>query len=301
LSRQRWGTFSVRDHVDPHPFAADVLLYDRLILPVPGDSQERTRWADAGWQPDRLDKLLEVLRTSGDEQKRHAITVTWNQNTRDLFNQRVLTASVVSGEANKLHWTRQLLAGELRPEAPVGVIPVSVVATYPSVDAAEQDWVENPADQPRAVLTAALAHSFLVPAPRGRGDLELLRDAVALADEEDFQQKRARMHAWQDDVLQKGISTPKAVEEMAQYVEEYNAATKKAMGEVYRKFAFTLIPIAIAAVPGPLSIPAGLAGIAELVKFWIFDRKPVIQAGDAEAGAMLHTVRTELGWKPLAA
>jgi len=33
--RERWGTFSVRDHVGDAPFVSEVLLYDRLVIPVP--------------------------------------------------------------------------------------------------------------------------------------------------------------------------------------------------------------------------------------------------------------------------
>jgi len=69
VSRQRWGTFSVRDHVGPQPFAADVLMYERLILPYPADAEERSNWAKSGWEPDRLDAILDLLRTGGAEDK----------------------------------------------------------------------------------------------------------------------------------------------------------------------------------------------------------------------------------------
>jgi hypothetical protein len=97
MGRQVWGTYSVKDHCDPNAFIADVLLYDRLVqrsespetvdlsrrerlalvgpaskryqdfhsvplvIPVPPDDEERKRWEDAGWQPDRLDNLLETV------------------------------------------------------------------------------------------------------------------------------------------------------------------------------------------------------------------------------------------------
>ena len=35
MPRQRWGTFSVRDHQDAGQLIPEVLLYDRLIFPVP--------------------------------------------------------------------------------------------------------------------------------------------------------------------------------------------------------------------------------------------------------------------------
>lgn len=38
-----WGTFSVADHLRRRPFVADVLLYDRLIVPVPDGDDEVQR------------------------------------------------------------------------------------------------------------------------------------------------------------------------------------------------------------------------------------------------------------------
>lgn len=35
MSIERWGAFSVVDHKDARKLAADVLLYDRLVLPAP--------------------------------------------------------------------------------------------------------------------------------------------------------------------------------------------------------------------------------------------------------------------------
>src|SRR4051794_5790277 len=62
--RELWGTFSVRDHCEERPFVADVMLYDRLIVPVPSDSTEWERWQhpDQDWDPARQKRLLDVFR-----------------------------------------------------------------------------------------------------------------------------------------------------------------------------------------------------------------------------------------------
>lgn len=45
--RERWGTFSVRDHMSDAPFVSDVLLYDRLIIPVsPTDKSQDEFWQE---------------------------------------------------------------------------------------------------------------------------------------------------------------------------------------------------------------------------------------------------------------
>ena len=46
-------------HLLPNPFFADVLLYDRLVLPYPSDAGERSRWNK--WNPYHLDACLEML------------------------------------------------------------------------------------------------------------------------------------------------------------------------------------------------------------------------------------------------
>jgi hypothetical protein len=84
---------------------------------------------------------------------------------------------------------------------------------------------------------------------------------------------------------------------MAQYVHEYNAATKKAERDVYTKFAFTLVPVLATALAGPIAPAVGVGAIANLVRFWVYDRKPVVKAGDSQAAAMFHTVQQELGWR----
>ena len=58
-----WGTFSVRDHLRERPFLAEVLLYDRLVIPIPPTEEhvEWERWEQNNWNPQRLKELLPVL------------------------------------------------------------------------------------------------------------------------------------------------------------------------------------------------------------------------------------------------
>jgi len=294
MSRERWGTFSVKDHTFENPYAADVLIYDRLIIPRPGDSEERALWAskERNWNPDLLDSLLEILRA--DKSGGRAITVPWNQTTRDLFNTRAETANLIDQEAH-YGLTRRLLSEDLRPEAPPGVVPTAVLSAYPSIIEAEKEWVDNEQVK-RETLTLAVKHHFLLPDPKGKTAQELLQEAVGLADDADFQRKRAKLYGWQDDVILKGLATEDALEEMEQYVIDYEAAVKRAVGEVYGKFAFTLIPIALTALGGPIGTLSGVSSIMNLVRFWIFDRKPIIKAGEGDVAAMFHDV-AEVGWR----
>ena len=40
MMRERWGAFSVRDHVSEAPYVSEVLLFDRLINSDPGSCQQ---------------------------------------------------------------------------------------------------------------------------------------------------------------------------------------------------------------------------------------------------------------------
>jgi hypothetical protein len=61
--RERWGTLSVRDHVDTGGLVGDLVLYDRLVFPIPQGDKERDRWDRQGWKPDLLDVRLRQLGT----------------------------------------------------------------------------------------------------------------------------------------------------------------------------------------------------------------------------------------------
>lgn len=61
LEVETWGTYSVRDHSRSRAFVADVLLYDRLMIPYPPNEAEVERWKTSGWDPDRLKTCLQTL------------------------------------------------------------------------------------------------------------------------------------------------------------------------------------------------------------------------------------------------
>lgn len=50
------GTFAVDDHLREHASVAELVLFDRLVLPKPpeNDTDEYARWTAFGWRPDDL-------------------------------------------------------------------------------------------------------------------------------------------------------------------------------------------------------------------------------------------------------
>jgi hypothetical protein len=73
-----WGTFSVIDHTRHQPFIADVLLYDRLVIPVPNGPDEVERWRGLHRDPDLQNRLLDIV---GDL----AVKIPWSLQLHDTW------------------------------------------------------------------------------------------------------------------------------------------------------------------------------------------------------------------------
>ncbi|MCP3855406.1 MAG: hypothetical protein GY698_11830 [Actinomycetia bacterium] len=55
MAIERWGSLSVKDHINTSDLITNVLLYDRLVIPVfteQADRDEREYWEAENWQPD---------------------------------------------------------------------------------------------------------------------------------------------------------------------------------------------------------------------------------------------------------
>src|SRR5438128_2340151 len=85
-----WGTFSVGDHLRRRPFVAEVLLYDRLVVPTPPDSDldEQRRWREQGWVPSRQQELLNLI---GQDR---VIRVPWTEFHRQNWEARYRKAQM---------------------------------------------------------------------------------------------------------------------------------------------------------------------------------------------------------------
>lgn len=53
-----WGCYSVADHLVANALVADLVLYDRLVVPVPDGDEDR--WERNGWEPERQAELLDA-------------------------------------------------------------------------------------------------------------------------------------------------------------------------------------------------------------------------------------------------
>lgn len=293
--RERWGTFSVIDHKNPSAFIPEILLYDRLVIPVPSNEKDRITWTDNGWAPDLLEERLKVL---GDV----AIESRWDETLQKEFQNRMQAlkydaADVVKEVQNAIPYqmTRRILAQQ--PVAlPKGVAQVTVVAAYQSEKDFKGDFSFD--EKSEEHLGLLLGQKIAFPISDGADDKDILLRTIDLATSEDFKKKRQKLYEWQEDVLKRKIVTNKAIEEMDELIGEYNDCVKKAVKKVYFNFAFTLGTVALGiaglALGSPLAI--GSAFIA-VTKFALLDSKPDIKASEeSKPAAMFHDIKKTLGW-----
>jgi hypothetical protein len=225
MGGQIWGTFSVKDHCQPNAFVREVLLFDRLVLPVPENDQERTRWLhpnaqdpEETWDPERLDRLRDILGTQdvpaqpapaggwlarmGRQWMRSAPAPApppltwdspWTEHRWQYYRSRVMRAQTIT-HSDAYYTTRQILAtGQDLP----GVI--EAVAAFPSAGRCRAEL--KPSDQPPADPTAAqallmLAAPLLTPRGDEGKDFGPLRDAAALARDAKFRAARQAYYDW---------------------------------------------------------------------------------------------------------
>jgi hypothetical protein len=295
--RSRWGTLSVRDHRDPRTLIPEILLYDRLIMPIPASHDDWPRWSERGWDPklltDRtlqLDDLVEQVRWGADLLKSWREGMKSAQANLDLQAEREVVKEAVK-EAVPYMFTRRVLARDRRYVDRDGVAP-EVVAAYPSLHDMEADrfWVtvDNPASQ--AEVSLLLARRFLVP-HHDKDPEGLLREIIKLAKDKDFQAKRQALYQWEREILSGplGLKPDEAVGKMAALLGAYEQAVRAAEQKVYKKAVFTVGAATVSTASALLGNPLGFAsGALTIAGFISMDRKINVQAGEAGAAAVFH-------------
>jgi hypothetical protein len=290
--------------VNDAPFVSDVLLYDRLVIPVADRADPSADEFWAKFDPEAQRRCLDILKAKTDDKDGLALTIPWGAAKRERFKNRMSTTAALASQRrhpdqqyylDPFEMTKQLIKDEFLPALPKGVSKAWPVAAYTSADAYREDIA---ADRRRR-LAAFISHRFLTPAGKDP-DHELLKRAVGLATTDDFRRKRADFYKWQEGIIENEITDEKAIEEMEKLLREFNEATTKAFNTVVVRYAFTVIPIALtitgavlAGAPVALGL-AGAGGLVQMARFWKFDRKPVIEAGDLDSAAMIHDARDQL-------
>jgi hypothetical protein len=302
LHNEIWGTFSVKDHCHKRPFIADLMLYDRLVIPIPpkGDADEYERWRTNNWKPARLNACLDRL---GDL----AVTVPWDAERQRTFKSK--QAAAANLDPFRTTSVQLKLEHELnvpRERIPKGVAHVRPIAAYQSHTEFARDLhvdVKKEREDAGGQLAAVLARRFLVPDDPKLSDLDMLEKAVTLAGNDEFREKRSTFHQWLEKVMTQGLPERDAVVEMDRYVKEYEAVLKQFRIRKLVKYGFLVTKVGLytaaaagAAAVSPLIAPVGGAAIL-LAEYGLVQRTPDPQPPQHTPAAMFYAVRKYFGWK----
>jgi hypothetical protein len=303
VSLQTWGTFSVRDHLAPRAFVADVVLYDKLVIPFPADATERARWGP--WKPDELARKVEIM---GDDL---ALTIPWTEQKHALFDHRISAASQLDEDAAKVaEWraqgrddwqiTRELLCDvygsqkdkELAAQVPRGAY-VEAVAAYASYDAYREEVpVEEGVADGRV-----FGWEILVPEDSTLDDNALLTRAAKIARDPEFKAKRAALNEWRRELDKHDVSADAARADLEQRLAEYREAIcrEKVKTRVLNAFALLSIGASIAGalVFPPIAVAGGFIAAGSFGAGMIRASPPSDQA---KTVAIIHDARRRFGW-----
>ncbi len=296
MTSERWGSYSVKDHTDLKTLIPELLLYDRLVMPVPASRGEKARWSYNKWDPDLLYKRVEQM---GDL----VIEKPWDEYRQSVFQTRLSDLEAVRHDAEWVgkdpkkelgyEMTRMILAQEDQIELPEGVHHVDVVAAFQAESEflAEYNVQLGRHEAESSAQAILFRHQLAIP------DLDNIEESfqltIDLAKDGEFRKKRQAFYDWQRQVIDKGYKPQAAVEEMKTLVEEYNQVVQRATNRFYLRSGFTLSGIALGLAGSVLFNPVALSVAAlALVEFTVLDRKPEIPIGPA---AMFHAAESQLG------
>ncbi|MEW5787554.1 MAG: hypothetical protein AB1899_06850 [Pseudomonadota bacterium] len=298
MTKEVWGTFSVKDHLDPRAFVAEVMLYDRLVIPVPPDDDERLRWETNQWDPKRLEALLKIL---GDR----AYPVPWDTARQAKWKARYEAGSDVAQAAGD--WAFAATRTELTEKLPRHVTGIQVVTHYDSVaDMTRELGIRERGAEPMPVyggaVLAILGQEFFVPDDPRWSHADLLKQAVELSSERTAGRKRAAFWRWQREFFDdKGITdqhaVQAAVEEMQDLLEDQKADILRKGIRTGSQFAFLAGSLTVGVLGGPLSL-LGIGGaflsIGQFVADKLLEDPPDLEKKPA---ALVRDIRKHFGWR----
>jgi hypothetical protein len=330
-----WGTFSVRDHLVSRAFVADVLLYDRLVIPTLPGSEAEADWpvewdihrqksilADLGdlaiaipWTKDRQSQWQRRFDDAQAEERRAARAETTEIIREDVAIARDpqyadlpfrITRNLLQDFANdasddklfkKLRVTRKQRPGST----------LEAVSAYPSYEAFASDvslvaGEETGETVNRLVPTRVFGWEFFIPDSVDFGvdeDRKLLAKAVDLATKPDFIESRAEFYKWWSDVSAGGISSEDAKADMKERIAEFGKMMKGQGWKTTARYAIKIAD-AFSGGLGLVSEVASAGAEAFLGSADVFADERLKRENAPprlKVAAIFHDARNRFGWK----
>lgn len=302
--RQRWAAFSVKAHRNLAALATDILLYDRIILPVPEDEPEYDRWVSRHWDPAAV--ALRTVQAAG-----HIIPVPWTAELRTEWAARRdqlqdLEGEVAFGLTGMVYasyppaW-KEIVAG-LAPDQLPERKP-SILAGYQSHSEASAELQLRPYDQAQAAeLTepgrrpvdeaVALTVRRLVTEPEIANPEEAFLKAVELADSDQFNSARRNLFDLEDALYVDGWEPDEIEIKLASLEREYAAVVEDFSAYTRKRTVTTVLPTAVGWGMHLAGQPHLKAVVSKSIRVVLgrFATKPAI-APDEHPGQALHMIR----------
>jgi hypothetical protein len=323
MSREVWATYSVKDHLNPRALAADIMLFDRLVFPVPQvadlqfekadptqhwpvvwskNSGEWAHWKSKQWDPEAQESLLKIL-------EKVVRKVAWDVPHREAWRKEYAAHAESQLPGYAFEATKTVLTRDL----PAYVTGVEAMGpAYRSIEQLEQElgMQKNGSAKtlPGSALSAVLGWEFLVPDDNQLSDQQLLERTVAFVTQDDkFRSHRTNFWNWQQQYLRNGKTDAEsikvAVSDMSKLLKEQKAAASKLPVKTTVRYAFRIAPATLAfagSFMGPVGAAIGagagvfLAGAEIAAEKWFFKTPGQNEASPA---AFVHDVHRHFGWK----
>jgi hypothetical protein len=280
MNHELWATYSVKDHGTPRAFATDLMLFDRLVFPVPEKAEvegypigpgpvkrerneaEWKRWEEKHWDPAGQARVLELLAPV-------VRRLPWSSEgpLHERYREEAARLAAADLPDYAFEATRTVLTRDL-PAFVTGVAAVG--PAYRSVEEIRRDLNIRRADEGLAGGTVAsvLAWEFFAPDPDDMRltDEQLLKETLEFVSENaEFKRRRTAFIEWQQRFLRPGAdgrppatdaeSVRRAVEEMSDLLADANKAANRLTLRKVARYAFRIAPYFLSGVAIAHGVP----------------------------------------------
>jgi hypothetical protein len=291
---ERWGTLSVKDHLNAQALVVDLLLYDRLVFPVISGAGERTRWRGENWDPDLQEGLIEELGTD------LAVKADWDEARRQRYQDLRRARKEIAEDA--FQTTRMVLAMDRDLPRPPGT-EVRAVAAYHDLEEGTKELEitpHQPDEEALGKLAFIIGQRLLVPLIGAEKPRDVVPQVAEFSRSAKYREQRDPFYAWQEstvDAIVRGRKTIEgAVSEMQGYIKQLNESITGHWKQFAATTVFTVVGVGLPFALGieKLALVAAIPGAFELVKFAALDVKEPPNEGKCEVAAMLVSARKTL-------
>jgi hypothetical protein len=302
---EMWGTYSVRDHTFDRPFVTDVLLYDKLVVPVPPPREspehkaEWERWEQAGWNPALQQQLLSVL-------GERVLAVPWDAQLQARYAERREEERRTAQQlADAFFDTASDLISVLyrTGQLPTYAGVINAVPTYRRLADLERaiglQKLTEATKLPAGGAVAIIGRELLVPdSEHYRSDGDLLKAAIDLSAVTG--KRRQAYWDWQRRFFREDQtdyrSIQRSVERMADMLADERRDLRREKSRLTTIFVLTIVGAGLTVAANPIGLFVLGGAFVSLAQFGateLMARRPKPES----PSAIFYDARRHLGWK----